>query len=86
MYQNNIIKLISLVNCGLTNESCSCIAGFLKLNQSLEFLNLSYNQLDDEGAALLLNSIISIKNNLKGVNLENNKLSTQMLNNFKAYF
>lgn len=48
------LKILSLDNCSLTEESCSILATVLSLNSSsLIELNLSYNKLQDSGVALL---------------------------------
>lgn len=47
------LKMLRLQGCGLTSESCTYLSQSLKQNQSLEELDLSGNDIGDEGLKTL---------------------------------
>lgn len=55
--QNNTLKLLDLTETGITDNTVIYLIEMLKYNKKLETLNLSFNEISDEGGKKLFESI-----------------------------
>ncbi|UJR19425.1 hypothetical protein I4U23_022555 [Adineta vaga] len=75
---NNSIKVLNVSSNGLTDKSAEDLAMMLKTNKTLVFLDLSRNELGDEGIAILANALQNHNNTLEYLDLSYNEWMTEL--------
>ena len=84
--ENQSMKLLEFLNCGITSLGCEFIARLLEpsINLNIEVLNLDYNQFGNDGLAELMVGLKSNKS-LTYLSLAYCKIEADELVHFKEY-
>ncbi|XP_050018540.1 NACHT, LRR and PYD domains-containing protein 1a-like [Alexandromys fortis] len=78
------LRILWLVNCGLTSSNCGVLASLLSASSSLTELDLQLNDLGDHGVRLLCKGLRNPVCNLKILWLDQAHLSDQVIMNLRA--
>lgn len=78
----SILKILNLMDCHIANDGAEHLAVMLKTNKTLIFLDLTNNEIGDEGVAMLSNAIQNHNNTLQYLNLSANEQMTDLSANF----
>jgi len=79
---NNILKVLILIDNEITDRGAEHIAVMLKTNRTLTQLFLSTNEISDEGVAMLANALQNHNNTLEYLDLSGNKRMTDLSADF----
>ncbi|EAS01201.3 hypothetical protein TTHERM_00318640 (macronuclear) [Tetrahymena thermophila SB210] len=78
--QNNFFQELILTNCMIDDQGAIALSLWLKENQSLNELDISYNKITDFGAELLFKSIQNHKG-IQTINIKNNQIEKDFIAN-----
>lgn len=81
---NNSLELLSLANCGLTDESIGPVLSSLVVNERLKGMHLWGNELTDQTCVLLIETLRKYNHSLTDLLLFNNPISESALEELKS--
>ena len=71
---NSKVYFLALQSTGITDEGAKHLAEMLKINTTLQYLMLGWNEISDQGVQHLANALTHHNNTLLSLRVDNNKL------------
>ena len=86
LHKFNVFTSLSLSNCSITDRMLFQLLTNLKLNSSIQYINLQSNKLTDSAVPILRDSLQQHLSSLRKLDLSNNSISTNQIISLESDF